>query len=165
MMVNPYHACTCQRMGNTHALCQGQLTLGEQGKRLHLSLKQGEQALAIVLDGCVMQDNLPKCDGLYLWKSHNRSVAVLVELKGAGEIAKAFAQLSYVWHQRAEYQALVAYWRSTSTLPVQQKAVIVSNGQLSKPALERFERQHNIRVSALLHCEHTTPIPELRPYL
>ncbi|MCL7931063.1 hypothetical protein [Halomonas llamarensis] len=165
MIVNPYHACTCQRMGNTHALCQGQLTLGEQGKRLHLSLKQGEQALAIVLDRCVMQDNLPKCDGLYLWKSHNRSTAVLIELKGAGDIPKAFAQLGYVRHQRPEYQTLVAYWRSTSALPVQQKAVIVTNGLLSKPELERLERQHNIRVSALLHCEHTTPTPDLRPYL
>ncbi|BBI52340.1 hypothetical protein HORIV_47610 [Vreelandella olivaria] len=165
MMVNPYPACTCQRMGNTHALCQGQLTLGEQGKRLHLSLKQGEQALAIVLDGCVMQDNLPKCDGLYLWKSHNRSVAVLVELKGAGDITKAFAQLGYVRHQRPEYQALVDYWHGTSALSVQQKAVIVTNGQLSKPALERLERQHNIRVSALLHCEHTTPVPDLRAYI
>lgn len=43
-----------------------------------------------------------------------------------------------------------------------QKYAIVSNGMLSKPELENLENQYKIRVKKILHCEATTPIPDLK---
>lgn len=84
MNLGEYQDGVCRKMGNTQAQCLGELTLGEQGKQIRLSPKAGERAVAIVLDGCVLRDNQPKCDGLFLWQGNQRHAAVLVELKGAG---------------------------------------------------------------------------------
>ena len=46
-----------------------------------------------------------------------------------------------------------------------EKAFIVSNGMLSKPEIERQEIAHGIRVSAVLHCEPTSKVPDLREWL
>lgn len=112
MNLGKYQDCVCQKMGNTQALCRGELTLGEQGKRIRLTPKAGEQAVAVVLDGCVLRDNQPKCDGLFLWQGNQSNAAVLVELKGAGDIPHAFEQLAYVKRQRPEYRALVKSLRA-----------------------------------------------------
>ena len=58
----------------------------------------------------------------------------LVQLKGASDIAHAFAQLAFV----------------------------VTNGLLSRPEKERLEKHHGMRVQEVLHCEASTPIPDLR---
>ena len=45
-----------------------------------------------------------------------------------------------------------------------EKAFIVTNGMLPKPEIERLERQHQIRVSAVLHSEPSKKMPDLREW-
>lgn len=71
----PFSHCECKRMGNTHTLCQSELTLEEQDKKVCLTIRGGEEAKVLVLDGCVITDNNTKCDALYLFKSHHRKIA------------------------------------------------------------------------------------------
>ncbi|WP_280571270.1 hypothetical protein [Chromohalobacter sp. 296-RDG] len=167
MNLSDYQDCVCRRMGNTQALCRGELTLGEQGKQVRLTPKTGEQAVAVVLDGCVLCDNQLKCDGLFLWQGNQRQAALLVELKGAGDIPHAFEQLAYVQQQRPEYRALVECLRAEAGAGgrAMEKAVVITNGMLSKPDQERLEDHYDIRVMAVLHCEASSPIPELRDHL
>lgn len=161
---NPFSHCECRRMGNPHALCKSELTLEEQGKKVCLSLHGGEEAKVLVLDGCVFTDNNTKCDALYLYKSRNRKIAALVELKGAGDIPHAFEQLAYTKRQRPEYAQLKNQLDQSGPGTLFEKSFIVTNGMLSKPEIERLENQHQIRVSAVLHSEPGKKIPDLREW-
>jgi hypothetical protein len=163
--VFPYEECVCLKMNNTHELCEARLTFSEQGKKIKLSIRNDEEAKALVLDGCVFKDDLPKCDGMFLWRCGNKKFAILVELKGAHHIPHAFGQLSYVKNSRKEYRKLVELFRKNGPGQLYEKAFIISNGMLDKPSLEHLENKFAIRVNALVHCEATSPIPDLRPYL
>lgn len=165
MNVAPFEHCVCQKLANTQAACLNEHGFAEQGKKVKLTPKSGERVVSIVLDGCVFTDNQQKCDGLFLFVAGNRKVAALVELKGAGDIPHAFEQLAYVRHHRPEYRQLLERLNEAPGPKAIEKAFIVSNGLLSKPEKERLERQHSIRVKAVLHCEAATPIPELRPLI
>ncbi|MGR2740873.1 hypothetical protein ACUY1T_20705 [Billgrantia sp. Q4P2] len=139
--------------------------LEEQGKKVSLSLRANEEAKALVLDGCVFTNNAMKCDAMYLFKGHNKKVVALVELKGAGDIPHAFEQLAYTRFQRAEYGQLKQLLDTSGPGQMVEKAFIVSNGMLSKPAIERLERAHGIRVGAVLHSEPSSKVPDLREWL
>lgn len=52
-------------------LCDGALILEENGIKVRLVPKHGEEAKALVLDGCVCNDNNPRCDGMFLFKGTN----------------------------------------------------------------------------------------------
>lgn len=160
--LGPYGHCACQRVGNTYPLCKTELMLEENGKKVRLSLRRHEQATALVLDGCVFTDNHTRCDALYLFKGPHKKVVALLELKGAGDIAHAFEQLNYTRHQRPEYADLKQRWDQAAPGQLVEKAFIVSNGMLSKPEIERLENAHGIRVSALLHSEPASSVPDLR---
>lgn len=162
MNLAPYAHCACQKVGNTHATCLQDQGFSEQGKKVRLTPKPHEQVVCLVLDGCVLTDNKPKCDGLFLFVAKNRKVAALVELKGAGDIPHAFEQLAYVRQYRPEYQQLLRQFNQAQGPKAIEKAFIVSNGLLSKPQKEKLEMQHGIRVEAVLHCEAATPVPDLR---
>jgi len=163
--VTPYEECVCRKGANTHDLCEAVLTFSEQGKKVKLVLHPGEEAKALVLDGCVFQDDQLKCDGLFLLRTRNKNFAILVELKGAYEISHAFKQLAYVKKSRKEYRDLVKRFQKDGTGQLIEKTFIVSNGMLSKPEHESLENLHGIRVARVLHCEATTPIPDVRQYL
>jgi hypothetical protein len=138
--------------------------LAEQGKKVTLGIRSGEQAKALVIDGCVLNDGKPKCDGLFLFLDNHRAAALLVELKGR-DIAHAYEQLAYVKQHRQEYMDLIEMLRRCGRGRVVEKAFVVSNAIPSKAEKERWENQHRIRVRAIVHCEATTPIPDLRVYL
>lgn len=158
-----FSECLCRRMANTQAVCRNDYTLSESGKSVSLVPRQGEQVTAYALDGCVFNDNQPKCDGLFIFQKANRRAAFLVELKGAHHIAHAFAQLAFVRQSRPEYrQILTSYFGSVMPL---ERAFVVSNGLLTKHEHEQLEDAYGIRVSAVLHSEPTTPVPDLRRYL
>lgn len=164
--VMPYDECVCRRMGNAHGLCEAELTFSEKGKKVRLSIRPSEEVKAVVLDDCVFRDNKLKCDGLFLYRSDTKKAALLVELKGAGDIPHAFAQLAYVRKSRPEYRDLVDKLRQTDGPgQVIEKAFIVSSGQLSRPRIETLENQYDIRISALLHSKAISSIPDLRDYL
>lgn len=160
----PFSHCECQRMGNVYPVCQTELLLEENGKKVCLSLRANEQAKALALDGCVFTDNLTKCDAMYLFKGHNKKVVALVELKGSRDIHHAFKQLAYTRSRRPEYTALKQRLADVSPGQLLEKAFIISNGMLSKLERERLEKAHGIRVSAVLHSESTSRVPDLREW-
>lgn len=166
-MINtaPHEHCECQRMGNVHRVCQSALSLEEQGKKVCLIPRPNEEAKAIVLDGCVFIDNQLKCDALFLFKGHNRKIAALVELKGAGDIPHAFEQLAHTRHRRQEYRQLARQLDQAGPGALLEKAFIVTNGMLSKPEIERLEKAHDIRISKVLHSESRRKVPNLREWL
>ena len=165
MNISPYQHCVCQKFNNTHDLCTSEWCFSEQGKQVRLVPQSDETVMAVVLDGCVFNDDEPKCDGLFLFASPSRKAAILIELKGAGSLPHAFEQLAYVKHRRAEYRELLATLNQMPGPKALEKAFIVSNGMLTKHKKDALENQHNIRVIEVLHCEATTPIPDLRRYL
>lgn len=160
----PFDDCACKRMGNIHALCRSELTIEEQGKKVCLSLRGDEEAKVLVLDGCVFADNSTKCDALYLFKSHRRKIAALVELKGAGDIPHAFEQLAYRQKFRPEYAQLKNQLDRSGPGTLIEKAFIVTNGMLTRPEKERLENQHQIRVSEVLYSEPSGKVPDLRDW-
>lgn len=166
-MINtaPFEHCECMRMGNAHALCQSELSLEERGKKVCLIPRTGEEAKAVVMDGCVLTDNNTKCDAIFLWAGRNRKVAALVELKGVGDIPHAFEQLAYTRRERPEYSQLVDRLNQAVPGPLHHLAFVVTNGLLGKPEQERLENQWGIRVKAVLHSEPRKKVPDLRYWL
>lgn len=154
--------CVCSKYPDNLPTCDGPYGLKEQGKKVRLVPKAGEQAWALVLDGCVFQDSQIKCDGALIWSNKSRTVVCLVELKGAGDIAHAFAQLAFVWHKRPAFHQLLADLERQGGVKPVVKAFVVTNGLLSRPEKERLEKHHGVRVQEVLHCEASTPIPDLR---
>jgi len=160
----PYQHCECMRMGNQFAVCKSELSLEEKGKKVTLTPRRGEEAKAIVLDGCVFTDNNIKCDALYLFNGNGKKVAALVELKGAGDIRHAFEQLAYTRKHRPEYQVLKSGLDKSAQGQILEKAFIVTNGMLPKPEREKLENAHGIRISAVLQSEASSKIPDLRDW-
>lgn len=155
--------CICQKYSNTQEECINEYTIREQGKSVKLQPKNStESVIAIIIDKCIVTDNNTKCDALFLYENNNNKYSVLVELKGAAEIPKAFFQLDYTRKNRAEYKKIIEKFQVHKQ---NQKYAIVSNGMLSKPELEKLENQYKIRVKKILHCEATTPIPDLKEIL
>ena len=161
----PYSHCECRRMGNTYPVCQSDLMLEEEGKKVRLTLRAGEEAKALVLDGCVFTDNDTKCDAMYLFKGNSRKVVTLVELKGVSDIAHAFTQLAYTRKHRPEDQRLKEALDYSGPGVAMERAFIVSNGMLSKPERERLENQCGIRVNEILYSEPSSKVPDLRDWL
>jgi len=156
-----WNDCICQRYDNTQEACVNEQTIREEGKAVKLVPKNGEQMMAIVLDGCVFTDNHTKCDALFLHKGRLKH-SFLVELKGAGDLPKAFEQLAYTRDHRPEYRTFINSFTDTDGQRVCEKFVIVSNGQMGKVEQAQLERDHQIIIRQILHCEATTPVPDLR---
>lgn len=78
--------CICQRFHNAQAMCVNEHTIREKGKSVKLTPAIGEQAMAIIMDGCMIQDNEPKCDALFLYQGTTKKYSFLVEIKGKTEI-------------------------------------------------------------------------------
>jgi hypothetical protein len=60
-----FESCVCQRRGEPAVSCAEEFVLQEKGKKVTLRPKGGEQAKLLVLDGCLLKDDLPKCDGVF----------------------------------------------------------------------------------------------------
>jgi len=96
--------CICQKNNSVPKECINETTIEDSKKRVKISLKNNsEKAIVVILDNCLITDNNTKCDALFLYQTKNRKMACLVELKGFGEIEKAFKQLYYT-KQRSEYK-------------------------------------------------------------
>ncbi|WP_024329896.1 hypothetical protein [Thioalkalivibrio sp. ALR17-21] len=159
--------CSCRRMRahQPSTLCADQYTFAENGKQVRYAPRQQEETRAIVLDGCVFNDNEMRCDGLFLWWEvrGGRKVAALVELKGAGDISHGFEQLAHVRSQRPEYQEMVSSLNKEAPgRRAFERAVIVTSGQMTKPERVRLETQYGIRVRVITHSVPTRPVPDLR---
>lgn len=93
-----FQTCVCQRMANVCELCDGVNGFRGQGKVVRFSIRPGENVDALVIDCCVLADNQPKCDGLFVFTSQSKSTLALAELKGR-EMTTAFEQLAFVKHK------------------------------------------------------------------
>jgi len=159
-------SCICKDNENRQSECVNRYTVRELGKSIKLLPKNSdEEVCLIIIDDCLIVDNNTKCDALFLYKSNSKKVSFLVELKGARDIPKAFRQLSFTRDSRAEYREIIEKFTMLDSKKTMEKFVIVSNGQLSKTAQERYENENHIRVVGVLHSEATTPIPNLRDYI
>jgi len=156
--------CICKRGGGFPSECIEILTICEKGKSLTLTLKSEEEAIVIILDKCIITDNKTKSDALYLYKSRNKKVSFLIELKGFGEIEKAFTQLSFT-KNRDEYREIIECFKNLDGKRVYEKFIIVTNGILKKHEQESLENENNIRVRGVLFSDSSFKIPNLRDYL
>lgn len=162
MDLTPYQQCLCRCMsGANPALCDGSQAFAEQGKKVKMTPHADEQVYAVVLDGCVLTDNHPKCDGVFLFCGRGRNVAALVELKRAN-IERAFEQLAFVRNERPEYRHLRDQLKAHCAGQVIEKAFIVSSAVCSLPVKEKLEEHYKIRVNSVLHSEATSKIPDSR---
>jgi predicted nucleic acid-binding Zn finger protein len=165
---NDKNRCICPKIkiSNTPKECKDQYTISEQGKSITLKPKNNqEKVMVIVIDECIISDNNTKCDALYLYKKSNKKYSFLVELKGAGDIKKAFKQLSYTKYKRKEYKDILKKFCEIDNQTTKENFVIVSNGTMEKTRLEELEKTHNIRVKQIIHSEATTAIYDLKDYL
>lgn len=159
-----FENCVCIANGRPHELCRGDLSLEEKGKKVKLSIKRGEEAKALVIDGCICTDNNLKCDGLFLFRQGVKNWMILVELKG-DDLDRAFSQLSHTRNNRVEYSEIRDLFMKNHSGQLYQTAFIVSNKIPDKNELQKLENGHNLRLKACLHSEATTPIPDIRDYL
>ena len=155
--------CVCKKHNNTQKECVNQYTVNEKGKSIQLAPKNtSEKVMLIVLDQCVITDNHTKCDAMYLYKTSTKKYSFLVELKGAGDLEKAFHQLSYTRDSRAEYKNILEKFKDLDGKNISEKFAIVSNGSLTKIKLEQLENHYNIRVKTILLSEATSPTLDLK---
>lgn len=158
--------CICKKHNNTQNECIDEYTIREKGKSVKLTPKTNfETVMVVILDKCVITDNKTKCDAIYLYKSKHRKYSFLVELKGAGDLEKAFHQLSYTKNDRVEYKGILEKFKNIDTKEIIEKFAIVSNGSLSKTKMEELENYYKIRVKTILQSEACNPIPDLRTIL
>ena len=162
--IGNYQSCACVGRANPDSMCDGQLTLVEKGKKVTLKLKAGDDALAVVIDGCVCADNEPKCDGMFLYKRSNKRWIILVELKGV-DLERAFEQLFYTKMHRPAYKEIYMLFSEEQKYVLNEKAFIVSNRIIQRVEHKKLEIRNGIRVSHILHSAATKPIPNLRTYL
>jgi hypothetical protein len=161
--IGQYNRCACSSRHRPHQLCDGKLRFEENGIKVTLIPRSQEQALAIVLDGCVCTDDRTKCDGLFLFAKGNRKWMILVELKG-GELEHAFEQLAFM-KSRQEYREIYTLFCSEGSSHPIELAFIISNYLLSTIDHQKLEESNGIRVKRILQSAATRPIPNLRKYL
>jgi hypothetical protein len=157
-----FDECVCRRRGVPNVLCEDDLTFEEKGIKVRISLQSGEEAKALVIDQCVCKDEGLKCDGMFLYRRKNRHWIILVELKGSN-IEHAVKQLSYMKHNRPEYNEIEQLFVAGQKGALCHQAYIVSNSTLSPVQQQKLEDLYNIRIKKILHSEATTPIPDVRP--
>jgi len=162
--VGRFQVCVCQGNGNPDGLCGGDLLLQEKGKKVSISLRHAEEARALVIDGCICNDDGLKCDGLFLYRRGNHKWILLVELKGS-DIQHAFEQLHYTRFCRPEYAEIEQSFTEGRIGNLTREAFIVSNHLFSKIEQNTLENQWRMRVKNILFSEATSPIPDLRDFL
>jgi len=152
--------CICKEYASIPTECNGVLQIEEQGKKVKISLKSNENALFAIIDKCLITDNSTKSDAICLFRGR-KNYSFLIELKGFGEVEKAFKQLSYTRDNRDEYKNIIECFTKLDNKKVYEKFVIVTNGILDKKRQEKLENENRIRVS-ILFSKDTTKIANLQ---
>ena len=109
---------------------------------------------------CLIEDNETKCDAIFLYQTDIKKYSFLVELKGSGDIKKAFKQLSYTVNSRVQYRDLIDLFDDNSA--VKEKLIIVSDRPIQSFEMQKLENQYGIRVGKITHSTPNTPIPDLK---
>jgi hypothetical protein len=159
-----FNSCVCQENNNPVKMCAGILTLRENGKSVKLSPKKGEEAIALVLDGCVIKNKRSTCDGLFLLKTTHEKWIIPIELKGT-HLYDAFEQLANTIQKLPEFKAICIAFKENEPIRIIINSFIVSNAMFNLPEKVKLEKTHGIRVKSILFSEATKPIPDIRKYL
>lgn len=162
--IGSFETCVCQGRGIPNNLCDSNLSFEENGKKVKITLRPGEEAKALAVDQCLCTDNRQKCDGMFLYRRGNKHWMILVELKGT-HMEDAFEQLAYMRNNRPEYKQIETWFMNGQHGNLKHEAFIVSNFKLTEVEKQKFERLHGIRVKTILYSEATSPIPDIRQYL
>ena len=163
MPCEKYIRCVCIRNGEPHALCSGAYGLRENGMEVCLKPHHGEDACAIVVDGCLVSDRdvNPRCDGIFLLKQPNKKWVVTVELKGS-DLYHAYEQLNFTRRRRTFYSDLIDAFRNNETTQVFETSFIVSNHLFSSADKARMNLIFRLNVHTILHTSATLPVPDIR---
>ena len=153
--------CICKDYNSIPKEYIDKKTIRDSGKSIKLESKRDEESIAVIIDNCLIKRGV-KCDALFLLKADKINYIVLVELKGFGEIEKAFKQLSKT-REHSEYKTIKECFCKDNNC--KEELFIVTNGILPKHKKERFENDNGVRIKAVLQNSATTTIPNLREYL
>jgi len=166
MPCEKYIRCVCIRNGEPHALCSGAYGLRENGMEVCLKPHHGEDACAIVVDGCLVSDRdvNPRCDGIFLLKQPNKKWVVTVELKGS-DLYRAYEQLNFTRRRRTFYSDLIDTFRNNETTQLIEYSYIISNSIVSSAQKARMNLQFNLNVRSILKTSASEPVPDLRKEL
>lgn len=156
--------CICQSVKTPVDMCADALTLQEKGKKIRLIPKKGEEAIALVLDGCIIKGKRSTCDGLFLLKTPHQKWIILVELKGT-HLYDAFQQLADTKNKLPEFKIIYNEFEASEPVRIKINAFIVSNTICNKPEHMKLEKTHGIRVKSILHSTANKPIENIRKYL
>ena len=157
-----FNTCVCQADNNPVPMCAGALVLRERGKSVKLLPKNGEEAIAVILDQCVVK-NTATCDGLFLLKTPHMKWMIPVELKGT-HFYDAFQQLATTMHELPEFDEITNIFKADEQIKINIHAVVISNAILNTRDQRKLEQTHNIRVKKILHSTATKPIEDIRKY-
>jgi len=156
--------CVCKRKGNPSNCCDGELRFQEKGKKVTLTPRRQEHAKLLVLDSCYITNKNPKCDAVFFLQTASQGFVLLIEVKGE-DIDRAFEQIRYTKENQSQYTALKTKFIDSTGKACKEHAFIISNFQVTKIRLQQLEREHNVRVKAILYSEATTKIPDVRDYV
>jgi len=159
-----FESCVCQRKGTPSTACEAILVLQEKGKKVTLRTRSGESAKLLILDACVLNNKLPKCDAVFLFEKRNKKYIILTELKGS-DINHAFEQIKYTKEYRTVYKELIELLRENEKGTPIELAFVISNHKIDRVTHQKLELTHKIRVKQILHSEATSPMPDLRNWL
>ena len=159
-----FNKCICQSVKKPVDMCADVLTLQEKGKKIKLTPKRGEEAIALVLDGCGVKSEKSTCDGLFLLKSPHKKWIIPVELKGT-HLYDAFQQLANTIQQLPEFKTICNEFEANEPMKIITNSFIVSNAMFNSTDKVKLENVHGIRVKSILHSTATKPIEDIRKYL
>ena len=154
--------CICKKYSSIPKECKEELVIRDSGLSVRLNINSSEKAIAVIIDKCLITDNRTKCDAIFLYENRTKRVSSLVELKGFGEIEKAFKQLSKT-RERKEYLNIIECFKSGSSY-TQEKFFIVTNGKLKRHEKEKLEKEWSIRVNDIITNSAISKIPNLKAY-
>ena len=158
-----YNKCICQQYNSIPPECNGQYIFRDSGKQVQLQPDNARsKVFLIAIDNCLIAGGRTKCDCLFLYKKDNdKRYTFLVELKGKGDIPKAFRQLS-ITRESDEYKNITNQFKPTKG---GEKFVIISDIQLNTTELRKMEDTYKIRVGQIVHSDPRSPIPDLKDKL
>lgn len=164
MIGEPFNECLCIRRGDPYKLCNGELSLIENGIEVCLNPKRGENACLVVVDGCLVKntDPHPKCDGIFLLHKHHEKWVITVELKGSDDLYTAFLQLHHTRTNRQIYHDLVRNFKDNDPRNPKEISFIISNKFFSSFDKEKLNRVFKINVNAIAHTAANKPSVDLR---
>jgi hypothetical protein len=158
-----FESCMCKANNSPVQMCAGALVMREKGKSVQLAPKKGEEAIAVILDKCIVKKRTT-CDGLFLLKTPNKKWLIPVELKGT-HIYEAFHQLATTIKELPEFSEIFNIFRNNEPTKIFVHAVVVSNTMVNTWEQRKLEQTHGIRVKKILTSAATKPIEDIRKYL